>query len=205
MDLLKDLNEQQKQAVLHIKGPLLVTAGAGAGKTKVITHRVAYLIKKGVKPEQILAVTFTNKAAGEMKERIHNLAKVQLLRQPTVGTFHSICARILRENAKSMDLPHNFSILDKDGSLKLIKTALKNLNLNPKQFQPPKMQSLISRYKADLIKLSSFEKETGSHFFLKTLSNVWKEYEKQLKDQGALDFDDLIAKTVYLFQEKPGI
>ncbi|PIS13582.1 MAG: ATP-dependent DNA helicase PcrA [Candidatus Tagabacteria bacterium CG09_land_8_20_14_0_10_41_14] len=212
-NILKGLNEPQKEAVLHTRGPLLVVAGAGAGKTKIITHRVANLIKTGVKPENILAVTFTNKAAGEMKSRISQLLKLNLptgqagfnSSTPTVGTFHSICARILRENARHIARPRDFSILNKEDSLKIIKKCFKELGVNPKQFNPAKVQNIISKQKSNLIKPDEFMSEDRENFFPKTISALWQEYEKQLHKQKALDFDDLIAKTVFLFQKKPEI
>lgn len=209
MDLLKGLNEPQKEAVLHTDGPLLVIAGAGAGKTKVITHRVANLIKNGVKSGQILAVTFTNKAANEMKGRIQKLVasnQQSVARQlPTVGTFHSVCARILRENSRAVGLPRNFSILDKEDSLKIIKKSLKNLSINPKQFQPTKIRAIISKQKSDLIKLSNYAIDAGENFFPQTLARIWEEYEKKLKNQKSVDFDDLITKVVFLFQDRPDV
>lgn len=208
MNLLQNLNEQQKRAILKTEGPLLVIAGAGAGKTKVITHRTAHLIKTGVKPNQILAVTFTNKAANEMKERIQKLIfniQHSIFNTPTVGTFHSICSRILRENAENSGLTKNFSIIDKEDSLKLIRNGLKELNINPKQFQPHKIQAIISRQKSDLVTLEEFAESGGNNFFPKTIALVWQEYEKKLKKQNAADFDDLITETVYLFQKKPEI
>jgi DNA helicase-2/ATP-dependent DNA helicase PcrA len=209
-ELISVLNERQKEAVLHTEGPLLVIAGAGAGKTKVITHRAAYIIKQGIRPDQILAVTFTNKAAAEMKQRIQKLLAEDETSPknqgwPAVGTFHSICARILRENAKKAGRTHNFSILDSEDSLKIIKNALKNLNINQKQFQPSKMLSLISRQKSELIKFADFKNEAGEEFFPKTLALIWEEYEKQTEKQDGMDFDDLISKTVFLFEEHPDI
>jgi len=218
MDIFKNLNEKQKEAVSHISGPLLVVAGAGAGKTKVITHRIANLIKNKVRPEQILAVTFTNKAANEMKERVSQLLRLNLdsrttevgsleigLRRPTIGTFHSVCARILRENARAVGLPRNFSILDKNDSLKIIKKALKDLSIDPKQFQPKKMQAIISRQKSELIDHQTFSETAGEDFFPKNLSLIWQEYEKNLAKQKSLDFDDLISKPVFLFKKRPEI
>lgn len=215
MDVLKNLNEPQKQAVLHKNGPLLVIAGAGAGKTTVITRRIASIIKNGTRPEQILAVTFTNKAAEEMKERVTQLLRSNLnnseVQLPAIGTFHSVCARILRENSHSVNLPagqaglpSNFSILDKEDSLKIIKKSLKTLSIDPKQFQPPKIQSIVSKQKSNLIGLEEYSKN-AIDFFPKTLSLIWEEYENNLARQKAADFDDLIFKTVLLFQKKPNI
>lgn len=206
MDLLKELNDPQKKAVLHKDGPLLVVAGAGAGKTKVITHRIAYLIQEGVRPEQILAVTFTNKAANEMKERINKLITKEVgFRRPTVGTFHSICNRILRQNGHAINLPNNFSILDKEDSLKIIKNCLKEMAINPKQFQPSKIQNIISREKSNLVKLEEYTEKADQNFFPQTVATIWQGYESKLTEHKAVDFDDLIAKTVFLFQDRPDI
>jgi len=216
MDILQGLNEQQKKAVVHIDGPLLVIAGAGAGKTKVITHRIANLVKNKTQPEQILAVTFTNKAANEMKERVFQLLKSEpkpdfgsfsevRLRFPIIGTFHSVCARILRENSRAIKRPRNFSILNKEDSLKITKKCLKNLQIDPKQFQPAKIQAIISRQKSELVNQKSFSDSAGEDFFPKTLALIWQEYEKMLEKQKALDFDDLIAKTVFLFKQNQNI
>ncbi|MDD5033068.1 MAG: UvrD-helicase domain-containing protein [Candidatus Pacebacteria bacterium] len=210
MDILSGLNESQKEAVSHIEGPLLVVAGAGAGKTKVITHRIANLIQNGVAPEKILAVTFTNKAAAEMKNRVKNMLSEQkaanrLLRMPAMGTFHSVCASILRTNSGKIGLPASFSILDKEDSLSVIKKCLKALELNPKQFPPQKMQSLISKQKSELVKREEFSADAETEYFPKILSSVWEEYEKKLDAQKALDFDDLISETVFLFEKNPDV
>ena len=208
MDLLKDLNEPQKEAVLHKDGPLLVVAGAGAGKTKVITHRIANLIKEGIKPGQILAVTFTNKAANEMKERIRKLIHdlgFKIYEPPTIGTFHSVCARILRENGRAVGLPSRFSILDSEDSLRIIKNSLKKLEINPKQFQPTKIRAIISKQKSNLISLEKYAIDAEDNFFPQTVAGVWEEYEKSLRKQKAADFDDLITKVVFLFQNRPEI
>ncbi len=212
---LKMLNPQQKEAVLHKDGPLLVIAGAGAGKTLVITHRIANLIQKGVEPYQILAVTFTNKAASEMKERIIKLitnnkpclpaGRSRITTQPMVGTFHSVCVRILRQNGRACGLAQNFSILDKEDSLKIIKKCLKILEIDPKQFQPRKIQSIISKQKSNLVKVDSYLKEAGIDYFPKTVASIWEMYEESLTKQKAADFDDLISKVVFLFQERPEI
>ncbi|MFH1979091.1 MAG: UvrD-helicase domain-containing protein [Patescibacteria group bacterium] len=212
MDLTKGLNEPQKKAVLHTQGPLLVIAGAGAGKTTVITHRIANLIQsKTARPEQILAVTFTNKAANEMKERIFKLLKSNFDSKttevgfPCIGTFHAICTRILRENGQSTGLPRNFSILDKEDSLKILKKCFKTLEINPKQFQPTKILSVISKQKSNLVDLKKFTDKSGDDFFPNTVASIWREYEKHLSNQKSADFDDLIAKVVFLFQKKPDI
>lgn len=204
MNLLKDLNKAQKEAVLHKNGPLLVLAGAGAGKTRVISHKVAYLVSQGIGPNSILAITFTNKAAEEMKERINKLlltTDYSRLTIPFVSTFHSLGAYILRKSGRKIGISKNFSILDSDDSLSTIKTAIKQLNIDPNQFQPTKIQTIFSRYKGDLVTNNEFGGTTGNEFFPKTISLIWNKYEEILKKQEALDFDDLILKTVLLFQK----
>lgn len=203
-DLFQELNEAQKKAVLHKDGPLLVLAGAGAGKTRAIAFRVAHLVSQGVEPERILAITFTNKAAEEMKERINSLLRVTgygLHVTPFVSTFHSLCAYILRKSGRSIGVIKNFTILDKEDSLSVIKDVMKDLNLDPRQFQPNKMQAIISRYKGDLITNEDFSNFIEDEFFPRTLQKIWDKYEEQLKKQNALDFDDLVLKTVLLLKK----
>jgi len=202
--LLENLNDNQKKAVLHKDGPLLVLAGAGAGKTRAISRRAAYLVSQGVEPDRILAITFTNKAAAEMRERITDLLQESAPSSgapiPFVSTFHSLGVHILRRNGASVGAPRNFSIFDKEDSLSLMKSAIKDLGLDPKQFQPAKAQSLISRYKGDLIGNEEFSASAGGDFFPGTLSRIWNKYEEYLKEQKALDFSDLIYKTVLLLK-----
>lgn len=203
MDIFKNLNEAQKKAVLHKDGPLLVLAGAGAGKTRAIAHRVAFLVSEGVNPDKILAITFTNKATEEMKERINKLLSTgySLLTAPFVSTFHSLCAYILRKSGRNIGAPKNFSILDKEDSLILMKEAIKDSEIDPKQFQPAKIQAIISRYKGDLITNEEFAGFAGQEFFPRKLSLIWDKYEELLKKQKALDFDDLLLKTVLLLKK----
>lgn len=200
MDILSGLNEAQKRAVLHKEGPLIVLAGAGAGKTRAIVHKIAHLIYNGLKPEEILAVTFTNKAAQEMKERVRSLLGDSAERQPFVSTFHSLGVHILRHSGRPLGIPRNFSILDKEDSLDVVKSVMKEIGLDPKQFQPAKMQSMISRMKGDLMVCEEFMDVSGGEFFPTTLANIWKKYEEELEKQKALDFDDLVAKTVLLLR-----
>ena len=208
MELLNGLNRQQREAVCRIEGPSLIIAGAGTGKTKVITHRVAYLIKNGVDPRRILAVTFTNKAAQEMKERIAGLNllsdfnKTKYL-MPTIGTFHSIAAEILRNYGKQIGIPSSFSILDEHQSLEIIKSSVEKLGLDTRQFQPPMIQSFISRKKSRINQNSN--ENFSPNTFPDTLNTIQEKYDKYLKKQNALDFDDLIQKTVFLFEQKPEI
>ena len=209
----KELNERQKQAVLHQNGPLLILAGAGSGKTRVIAHRVANLIKNNVRPEQILAITFTNKAAAEMRERIINLlspkgrpfGNVWNSKLPFVSTFHSLGVFILRENSKALGISRNFSIFDEEDSLNLIKECLKELSLDQKQFQPARIRAIISKYKSELEGLEEIKAKADNSPFLKAGAAIFEKYEEKLGKLHGLDFDDLIAKTVFLFSCFPEI
>ena len=204
--LLEGLNEAQKKVSLHKEGPLLVLAGAGSGKTKSVSHRIAYLVGQGVPPEKILAITFTNKAANEMKERI--LALLDKLpnaedfaKHPFISTFHTLGVFILRKSGDKIGVPKNFSILDKDDSLDAVKTAIKELSIDPKQFQPSKMQSIISREKGDLMDSETYTNEAGSDFYPSVIARIWNKYEELLKTQKSLDFDDLVSKVVFLLKK----
>lgn len=203
--LFEGLNENQKKAVLHKDGPLLVLAGAGAGKTRAISHRVAYLVHQGVPAEKILAITFTNKAAQEMKERITALLKklpgdALSSKPPFVSTFHSLGVSVLRQNGSKIGINKNFSIFDQGDSLNLIKEAVKEMNLDEKQFQPSRVQGIISRYKGDLITNDGYRETIGAEFFPRIISEIWDKYETALSAQKALDFDDLILKTYLLLK-----
>lgn len=204
--LLEGLNEAQKKVTLHKEGPLLVLAGAGSGKTKSISHRIACLVGRGVPPEKILAITFTNKAANEMKERILELLErlpnsENFTRTPFISTFHTLGVYILRKNGDKIGVPKNFSILDKDDSLDIVKTSIKELNIDQKQFQPSKMQSIISREKSDLVDSEIYAKDAGSDFYPSIIAKIWNKYEEQLKAQKSLDFDDLVSKVVFLLKK----
>jgi len=206
-EALTGLNPAQKEAVLTQNGPLLIVAGAGSGKTKVLTHRIAHLISQGVLPDKILAVTFTNKAAGEMRERVSRLlnAKPCALNAdntPWIGTFHSLGAWILRREAKIAGLAKNFVILDEEDSLALMKEAVKELALDPKQFQPSRIKKTISRKKGGLETADDFASEAKDPFS-KTLAQIWQLYDQKLKTSEALDFDDLLVKTYFLFSDSP--
>ncbi len=210
MEFIPNLNKRQKEAVFHSKGPLLVVAGAGTGKTKVITSRIAHLIKQGVSPDQILAITFTNKAAQEMKERVGQLAGLELSagKTPTIGTFHFLAAHILRERGEEIGIPSNFSILNEKESLEIIKSGLEELGLDLRQFKPALIQNLISREKSRLNQdLDSIESRFSGpeDYFTKTLGLIRSNYTARIRAQKALDFDDLILKTVSLFEQKPEI
>ena len=192
-----ELNEAQERAVLTTEGPLLIAAGAGSGKTRVLAHRIAHLIEKGVRPESILAITFTNKAAEEMKRRIFSLIHNSGA-GPWVGTFHAFSVMVLREAGKALGLPKSFSILDEEDALALMKESLKELELDPKQFEPRRMRSLISRRKNEMTGLEKF-KIQALEYFPKILAAAWERYEDKKEKAKALDFDDLLLKTVELF------
>lgn len=198
MDYLKGLNEQQKEAVLHTEGPLLIIAGAGAGKTKTITHRIAHLIASGVAARQILAVTFTNKAAAEMRERVHSLLPENTHGTPLVSTFHSLGVRLLREFHEEAGLPRGFAIWDRDDSSRAVKRALEKIGVEA--FTPKQVLSAISRKKGDGVTVQEFSQK-ANHFRDKTIAQVWDMYEKTLREEGALDFDDLLARTLALLQK----
>ena len=204
--LLEGLNDAQKKVALHKEGPLLVLAGAGSGKTKSVSHRIAHLVGNGVLPEKILAITFTNKAANEMKERILGLIEKlpnaeDLGRNPFISTFHTLGVYILRKSGEKIGVPKNFSILDKDDSLDAVKEAIKELSIDPKQFQPSKIQSIISREKGDLLDNETYTNEAGSDFYPATIARIWNKYEELLKAQKSLDFDDLVSKVVFLLKK----
>jgi len=243
-NLLENLNPAQREAVETTDGPVLVVAGAGSGKTKALTHRAAYLIKeKCVNPGNILAVTFTNKAANEMRERIikllyntpmdeqlENLSddkisnfKFQISNQiknsndqklknyklpvtsyelPVVGTFHSVCGRILRSEIDKLGYKKNFSILDAQDQLALAKKVVKDLGINADQFNPSALLNSVSRAKNDLLDEQDFAKQVGG-YFEEIVSKFYKEYQKRLRSQSALDFDDMIMFTVKIFQNFP--
>lgn len=208
MELLEDLNPAQAEAVKVAKGPVLILAGAGSGKTKTLTHRIANLVaNEGVWPEQILAVTFTNKAAREMRERLG-----KLLRQdggnrsfmPWMGTFHSICVRLLRIDGDKIGIRRNFVIYDEDDRLGLIKLAMKQQQVSDKNIKPRAVASAISGAKNELIDPDAFE-ASATYPFQKTVADLYQAYEKARIEAGALDFDDLLIETVRLFREQPDI
>ena len=204
MDILAALNPAQREAVEAIEGPVLILAGPGSGKTKVITHRVAYLIKScGVSPNNIIAVTFTNKAAREMKDRLEQLLG-QAAEALTLGTFHAICARILRREGKAIALSSSFVIYDEEDQLSLIKQALEELNLDPKQYAPKALRSAISAAKSRLVNPEDYAKRVNS-YFEEIVHRVYQVYQQLLSQGQAVDFDDLLMRTVQLFQHHPQI
>ncbi|MDN3017391.1 DNA helicase PcrA [Paenibacillus sp. BSR1-1] len=202
--LLNGLNPEQQSAVKATDGPLLLMAGAGSGKTRVLTHRIAYLIvEKRVNPYNILAITFTNKAAREMKERIGKMMG-GAAEEIWISTFHSMCVRILRRDIDRMGFNRNFTILDTTDQQSVIKGILKEKNLDPKKFDPRALLGAISSAKNELIDPEEFAKTAGG-FFEQTVSEVYTEYQKRLRKNQALDFDDLIMTTIQLFQRIPEV
>lgn len=208
MDILKGLNPAQKEAVKTTSGPLLILAGAGSGKTKTLTHRIAYLIgNEGVWPNEILAVTFTNKAAREMRERLgHLLGQDGSARNfmPWMGTFHGICVRLLRMDGDKIGILPNYVIYDEDDRQGLIKQAMKQLSIADKQIKPRAVSSIISNAKNELLGPDDFE-ASANYPFQKEVAKIYALYEKMRKEAGALDFDDLLIETVRLFKDQPEV
>jgi DNA helicase-2/ATP-dependent DNA helicase PcrA len=204
MDILAGLNPAQKQAVETIEGPLLIVAGPGSGKTRVITHRVAYLIKVcGINPHRIMAVTFTNKAAREMQERLEKLLG-QTAGDLTLGTFHAICARILRMEGKAIGLDSKFVIYDEDDQLSLVKQAMQELDIDPKQYIPRSIQSAIKYAKSRLLTPAGYIEEANSYYET-IVQRVYERYQQALTKSHGVDFDDLLMRTVQLFDDNPKV
>ncbi|MDO8494407.1 MAG: UvrD-helicase domain-containing protein, partial [Deltaproteobacteria bacterium] len=197
------LNPQQQAAVQHAQGPLLILAGAGTGKTRVIVNRIAHLVQNGVPPARILAVTFTNKAAGEMKKRVETLVG-NGGRDLWVGTFHSTSLRILRRFALEAGLAPNFVVYDTADQLSCLKQVIKELNLDEKRFPPKSFINKISRWKDQLITAKAFT-ESARNPIEETFAKIYTAYERILQQNHALDFGDLIARCVFLFQENPKV
>src|SRR5215211_3084884 len=187
-DLLNDLTWSQQEAVTHFEGPLLILAGAGSGKTRVITRRVAWLLQQGVRPANILAITFTNKAAGEMKQRVDALVPGNRV---WVSTFHSLGARLLRQYGDRIGLDRNFTIYDMDDRNKVVKQALEAAGLDNVKFTPERIGGAISKAKNQLLTPEKYA-ATGSDFFTNTVAQVYAIYQKKLRDANGLDFDDLL-------------
>lgn len=209
VNLLSDLNPIQQSAVKATEGPILILAGAGSGKTRVLTYKVAYLMdQKKIPAENILVVTFTNKAAGEMKERILNLLSTlqhpASSIQPLMGTFHSICAKILRKEGRVLGLPIGFSIYDEADAIEAVKEAMGKLNLATQKLSPSAIRHTISGAKNELITSIEYPQYTRG-YFQETVAKIYLEYAKILKNNSALDFDDLLMETIRLFQTQPQI
>jgi DNA helicase-2/ATP-dependent DNA helicase PcrA len=196
---LEGLNEKQREAVLYTEGPLLIVAGAGAGKTKTITHRIAHLMQKGVPARHILALTFTNKAAGEMRERVRSLVK-QGQGLPFVSTFHSLGVRLLREFHTEAGISRNFSIWDRDDSIRALKKILESLGYE-KQYPPKMILSTISRHKGDAVTAEEYAQKARNPYE-RLVAQCWERYEVRLAEDDALDFDDLLVRTLRLLRTK---
>jgi len=208
VDLLDGLNPEQRAAVVHTGGPLLIVAGAGSGKTRVLTHRIAYLLaERGVTPSEILAITFTNKAAGEMAARVAQLVGDRRARSMWVMTFHSACVRILRREAKRFGYPGNFSIYDAADSQRLMALVCRELELDAKQYPPKAVLALVSNAKNELIDYESFASRASHARDArdKTVAEAYAEYQRRLVAAGAMDFDDLIMVTVNMLQAFPEV
>lgn len=205
MNIYHTLNEPQREAVFYTEGPLLILAGAGSGKTRVLTHRIAYLIEeKGINPWNILAITFTNKAAGEMRERVDQLVGFGS-ESIWVSTFHSMCVRILRRHIALLGYDTNFTIYDTDDQKTLMKDVCKLLQIDTKMYKERALLSAISQAKNELVTPEEFRLNAGGDYHQCKIAEVYEEYEKQLKANNALDFDDLLVKTVQLFQTQADV
>ena len=206
MDLLKDLNEAQQQAVSYIDGPSLVIAGAGSGKTRVLTYKIAYLLQQGMKPWSIMALTFTNKAAREMKERIGKLVGNDLAQHLYMGTFHSIFSRILRAEAEHIGFNSNFTIYDESDSRSLIKAIVKEKGLDEKTYKPAAVHAKISKAKNNLMSAEAYDADAdifmqNKRSNMEKMGEVYREYVQRCKQANAMDFDDLLVLTFQLFRD----
>ena len=203
-DVLQDLNEAQRRAVQVPSGALLILAGPGSGKTRVIAHRIAHLVRdRGVEPWRILAVTFTNKAAREMRERVERLLDADA-RGVTLGTFHSVCARILRRDGEAIGLPRDFVIYDTDDQLGLVRQAQRALNIDPRRYPPRALLSAISSAKNERRDPSATLRDAGS-YFEELVGRVYQHYQRALRASAAVDFDDLLGEVLRLFEEHPDV
>ena len=202
-DILKGLNPQQKKAVTAPDGPVLVLAGPGSGKTRVLTHRVSWLVlERDVPPGRIMAVTFTNKAAREMRERLERQLGISRAAELTLGTFHATCARILRRDGDLIGVPPNYVIFDADDQVALVRQVLKDLNIDEKRYTPAAVHAVISRAKNELIGPESFQ---PASYFEEVARRVYEQYQQRLRANNGLDFDDLLMETVRLFREAPSV
>jgi len=203
--LLEGLNPVQREAVLHTEGPVLIIAGAGSGKTRALTHRIAYLIKeRGLSPYEVLAITFTNKAAQEMAERVEGLLGSRIAKGMWILTFHSACVRILRREHEHVGVPSHFSIYDEGDTERVLTIVLRELNVDPKRYPPRQVAAVIGHAKDQLIWPEEFARD-ASNYYEQTVASVYAEYQARLRSAGALDFDDIIMETVRLFRDHPAI
>jgi DNA helicase II / ATP-dependent DNA helicase PcrA len=199
MSILEGLNPAQHEAVVHVEGPLLILAGPGSGKTRVIAHRIAYLIDEyGIAPGRIMAVTFTNKSARELRDRVEGLLG-GAARSITLGTFHAVCARILRIDGEAIGVPRSFAIYDDGEQMSLVKRIANEYNLDSKQYPPRAMLSVISKAKSELRTPDVFAQRVTS-YFEEIVARVYQRYQAMLTENGALDFDDILVKTVELLR-----
>ena len=202
-ELIEGLNDKQKEAVLATEGPCLVIAGAGSGKTKVLTHKIAYIIgEKHVSPWNILAITFTNKAANEMKERVAGLIG-DIANDMWLGTFHSICVRILRRYIDRIGFTSSFVIFDTSDQKSLIKECMKQLDVDDKMFSERGLISEISNAKNDMLEPEEYAARTNNEIRKETISEVYSLYQKKLRENNALDFDDIINYTIKILMQEP--
>jgi len=205
MDLLEGLNDKQKEAVISTEGPCLVIAGAGSGKTKVLTHKIAYIIEQNeIKPWNILAITFTNKAAKEMKERITNLIG-DISNDMWIGTFHSICIKILRKYIDRIGYNSDFVIFDTSDQKTLVKQCIKSLNLDDKIFTERSVLSEISNSKNEMLTPVQYSLRTNGEIRKEKIAKVYEMYQRKLKENNALDFDDIINSTIQILTENPDV
>ena len=218
MQYLEGLNNKQREAALHTEGPLLIVAGAGAGKTKTLTHRILHLIRKGVQPENILAITFTNKAAREMGERVEELLTNQGDKEeyspseksegnfhrgrgtPFVSTFHSLGVHVLKRHGEEAGIPRHFTIQDRSDSLAAVKDAIRENGIDPKLFDPKRVLDTISRQKGECVTADEYAASAGEAYFPKIAAETWLAYERILNKRNALDFDDLLLKTLHVLK-----
>jgi len=209
-EILDKLNEAQKAAVTHKKGPLIVIAGAGSGKTRVLTHRIAYLIKNGLDPFEILALTFTNKAAREMKERIISILQSNDAKNLWMGTFHSVFARLLRAEADKLGFPSNFTIYDTQDSERLISSIIKEMRLEKDIYKPKQIRNRISSFKNNLITVKAYYNdndliESDKMSRRPKMGEIYNEYVKRCFKSSAMDFDDLLLRTNELLNRFPEV
>ena len=203
LDILEGLNDKQYEAVVNTEGPCLVIAGAGSGKTKVLTHKIANLIEKGVKPWNILAITFTNKAANEMKDRVEKLIGDDFSKDMWIGTFHSICVRILRRTIDKIGFDKSFIIFDTSDQRSVIKTCLKELEIDDKLFSDRGVQAEISNAKNEMLEPAEYARKYSGDFRKDKIAEIYSLYQKKLRANNAIDFDDIINYTIKVLTESP--
>ena len=205
-DYIEELNEGQRNAVLYNDGPSLVIAGAGSGKTRVLTYKIAYLLENGYQPWNILALTFTNKAAGELRQRLIDMIGEDA-EKINASTFHSACVKILRREIENLGYQRSFTIYDDDDSKRIIKDAMKKLNLDEKVFNPKVFKNMISRCKDKMISPEEYAPmaNASGELMEKRCAEVYTEYQSALRSASAVDFDDIIYLTVKLFEDFPDV